>query len=128
MEPLQADLAAVAEGHGPPPEPLTAEAAALPFALGADGVMVPLLPEGGKPRGKSRWRAITVGVLARLGQHRTRTGHLVTRLTQRRLVAVLGDLDALNPRLWLAALRQGIVQAPQAVWLSDGDRGLWPPV
>jgi hypothetical protein len=125
MEHLQAELAAVAEGHGPPPESLTAEAAALPLALGADGVMVPFRPEGGKPRGKIRWREIKVGVLARLGQHRTRTGHLVTRLTQRRLVAVLGDIDALKPRLWLEALRQGIVHAPQVVWLSDGGRGLW---
>ena len=30
--------------------------------------------EGGKPQGKIRWREIKVGVLARLGQHRTRTG------------------------------------------------------
>jgi hypothetical protein len=125
MEHLQAELAAVAEGHGPPPEPLTAEAAALPLALGADGVMVPFRPEGGKPSGKLRWREIKVGVLARLGQHRTRTGHIVTRLAQRRLVAVLGDIDALKPRLWLEALRQGIGHAPQVVWLSDGGRGLW---
>src|SRR5919109_4170225 len=41
MEHLQADLAAGAQGHEPMPEPLTAERAALPLALGADGVMVP---------------------------------------------------------------------------------------
>ena len=34
MEHLQEDLAAVAMGHGPTPEPLTAEQAALPLALG----------------------------------------------------------------------------------------------
>lgn len=125
MEHLQADLAAAAEGHGPPLEPLTAEAAALPLALGADGVMVPFRPEGGTPSGKIRWREIKVGVLARLSQHRTRTGHIVPRLYQRRVVAVLGDIDALKPRLWLEALRQGIGHAPQVVWLSDGGRGLW---
>ena len=125
MEHLQAELAAVAQGHGPPPEPLTAEIAALPLALGADGVMVPFRPEAGAPRGKIRWREVKVGVLARLGQHRTRTGQVVTRLTQRRLVAVLGDIDALKPRLWLEALRQGLRNAPQVVWLSDGGRGLW---
>ena len=93
---LQDELAAVGTGDEPTPEPLTAEQAALPLALGADGVMVPFRPEGGTPRGKIRWREVKVGVLARLGQHRTRTGQVVTRLTQRRLVAVLGDIDALT--------------------------------
>jgi hypothetical protein len=125
LEHLQEELAAVAQGHEPTPEPLTAEAAALPLALGADGVMVPFRPDAGAPRGKIRWREVKVGVLARIGQHRTRTGQIVTRLTQRRLVAILGDIDALKPRLWLEALRQGIRHAPQVVWLSDGGRGLW---
>jgi hypothetical protein len=58
MEHLQGDLAAVAQGHGPMPEPLTAEQAALPLALGADGVMVPFRPEAGAPTGKTRWREI----------------------------------------------------------------------
>ena len=125
MAHLQAHLDAVARGHLPTPEPLAATQAALPFALGADGVMVPFRPEAGAPTGKTRWREIKVGVLARLGQHRTRTGQVVTRLAYRRLVAVLGDIETLKPRLWLEAVRQGIMSAPQVVWLSDGDRGLW---
>jgi hypothetical protein len=125
MEHLQDDLIAMAGGHGPTPEPLTAAQAALPLALGADGVMVPFRPDAGAPRGKIRWREVKVGVLARLGQHRTRTGQSVPRLQQRRLVAVLGDIEMLKPRLWLEALRQGIGYAPQVVWLSDGGRGLW---
>jgi len=125
MEHLQEDLAAVARGHEPTPEPLTAEQVALPLALGADGVMVPFRPDAGAPRGKIRWREVKVGVLARVAQHRTRTGQVVTRLTQRRLVAVLGDIETLKPRLWLEALRQGIRSAPQVVWLSDGGRGVW---
>jgi len=125
MAHLQADLAAVAQGHEPTPEPLTAEQVALPLALGADGVMVPFRPKAGAPRGKIRWREVKVGVLARLGQHRTRTGQSVTRLQHRRLVAVLGDIETLKPRLWLEALRQGLRSAPQVVWLSDGGRGLW---
>jgi hypothetical protein len=40
-------------------------------------------------------------------------------------VAVLGDVEALKPRVGLEAVRQGIHQAPQVVWLSDGARGLW---
>ena len=49
----------------------------------------------------------------------------MTRLHQRRLVAGLGDIEMLTPRLWLEALRQGIQRAPQVVWLSDGGRGGW---
>ncbi len=125
MEHLQEELAAVAQGHEPTPEPLTAAQAALPLALGADGVMVPFRPDAGAPRGKIRWREIKVGVLARLRPHRTRTGTVVTQLHQRRVVAVLGGIEALQARLWLEALRQGIRSAPQVVWLSDGARGLW---
>jgi hypothetical protein len=84
MAHLQVELDAVAQGGTPPPEPLAAALAALPLALGADGVMVPLRPEAGAPQGKIRWREVTVGVLARIAQHRTRTGQVVTRLTQRR--------------------------------------------
>ena len=122
---LQEDLEAVARGDALPQEALAAALAALPLALGADGVMVPLRPTGGAPTGKIRWREITVGVLARLGQHRTRLGQVVTRLQHRRLVAVLGAIEALSPRLWGEAVRQGILQAPRVVWLSDGGRGLW---
>ena len=71
MEQLHAQLQAAAEGHLPPEEPLAAEVAAMPLALGADGVMVPFRPEGGHPRGKTAWHEVKVGVLARLGRHRT---------------------------------------------------------
>ncbi len=125
MAQLHAQLQAAAEGHLPPEEPLAAEVAAMPLALEADGVMVPFRPEGGNPRGKTAWHEVKVGVLARLGRHHTRTGQSVARLHQRRLVAVFGDLDALQRRLWLEAMRQGIRQASQVVWLSDGARGLW---
>jgi hypothetical protein len=125
MAQLHAQLQAVAEGHLPTEEPLAAEVAAMPLALGADGVMVPFRPEGGHPKGKTAWHEVKVGVVARLGHHRTRTGEVVARLTQRRLVAVFGDSAALQRRLWLEALRQGIRHAPQVVWLSDGARGLW---
>ena len=125
MEQLHEQLQAVAKGHLPTEEPLPAELAAAPLLIGADGVMVPFRPEGGHPRGKTAWHEVKVGVLARLGRHRTRTGTLVARLYQRRLVAVFGDIEALQQRLWLEALRQGIRHASQVVWLSDGARGLW---
>ena len=125
MERLQEEVDAAARGHVPPREPLGAEVASLPLALGADGVMVPFRPEAGTPRGKIRWREVTVGVWARLGQHRTRVGQGVTRLQHRRLGAVLGDMEALSPRLGGEAVRQGRLHAPHVVWLSDGGRGLW---
>lgn len=125
MEQLQTHLDAVVRGELPPAEPLQAELASLPLVLGADGVMGPFRPAGGHPTGKTAWREVTVGVMARLGQSRTRAGKVVVRLYQRRVVAVLGDIEALKPRLWLEAVRQGILSASQVVWLSDGARGLW---
>jgi len=125
MEQLHEQLQAVAQGHLPTEEPLPTELAAAPLLMGADGVRVPFRPEGGQPRGKTAWHEVPVGVLARLGRHRPRTGKLVARLHQRRLVAVFGDIEALQQRLWLEALRQGIRHASQGVWLSDGARGLW---
>jgi len=80
MQTLQEHLQALAHGDLPVPEALAADLAAAPWVLGADGVMVPLRPTGGQPTGKTRWQAITGGVFARLGQHRTRTGKVVTRL------------------------------------------------
>jgi hypothetical protein len=125
MDALQAQLDALAAGELPPAEPLDAAQAALPLVIGADGVMVPLRPVAGTPKGKTSWREVKVGILARLGQQRTRAGQVLPRLSQRRLVAVLGTIEALKPRLWLAAVRQGITSAPRVVWLSDGARGLW---
>jgi hypothetical protein len=125
MAALQAPLDALATGALPPEEPRPPEHAAMPLLIGADGVMVPLRPTEGTPKGKTTWREVKVGILARLGPHRTRAGQVVTRLHQRRLVAVLGNIEALKPRLWLEAVRQGITSAPRVVWLSDGARGLW---
>jgi hypothetical protein len=125
MVQLHAQLQAIDQDTLPPEEPLVGTLVTAPLLLGADGVMVPFRPEGGHPKGKTAWHEVKVGVLARWGRHRTRTGQVVARLAQRRLVAVFGDSAALQRRLWLEALRQGIRRAPQVVWLSDGARGLW---
>jgi hypothetical protein len=125
MEQLQAPWQAVAQGQRPTEEPLAPELVAAPWLRGADGVRVPCRPEGGHPRGTTAWHEIKVGVLARLGRHRTRRGKVVARRHQRRWVAVFGPIDALQRRRWLEALRQGIRQASQVVWRSDGARGLW---
>lgn len=112
-------------GHVPTPESLSDDLAAMPLLIAADGVTVPLRPQSGTPLGKTRWREVKVALLARLSHRLNRNGKSVTRLQQRRLVAVLGDIESLKPRLQLEAVRQGIETAPHVVWLSDGARGFW---
>jgi hypothetical protein len=125
MAQLNAQLEALATGSLPEEEAMAAATKALPLLIGADGVMVPFRPEEGTPKGRTVWREVKVGILARLGQRVTTAGKKVTALTQRRLVAVLGDIEALSPGLWLAAVQQGIMSSSQVVWLSDGARGFW---
>jgi hypothetical protein len=125
MVQLEGELQALAVGELPAVEPREAELEALPLVLGADGVRGPFRPHPRTAKGETRWREIKVAILARLGARLTRPGTRVTRLCQRRLVAVLGTIDELAPRLWLEAVRQGVRTAVQVVWLSDGGRGLW---
>ena len=125
MAQITDELQGLVAGTLPSAEPLAAELAALPLVIGADGVMVPLRPQPGTPSGKTRWREVKVAILARVGERLTRHGQRVTGLAQRRLVAVLGTIDALTPRLWLEAVRQPVHTAVRVVWLSDGGRGFW---
>ena len=120
MDCLNNQLAELASGQLPQMESQDEAICVLPLLMGADGVKVPFRPEGGK--GRTVWREIKVAVLARLGR---RSKSNAPQLYQRRLVAVLGSIDALRPRLWLEALRQGVLTAPQVVWLSDGGVGFW---
>jgi len=122
---LEAQLAQVAGGGEVTREPMEATLNRLLLLMGADGVMVPFRPQAGSPRGPTVWREVKVAVLARLDARCNRAGRTVTALHQRRLVAVLGDIDQLALRLKLEALRQGIATAPRAMWISDGARGLW---
>jgi len=125
MTQLQAQLEALTQGCLPDEEAMTAATKTLPLLLGADGVMAPFRPQAGSTKGKTIWREVKVGILVRLGQRLTKTGQQVTQLRQRRLVAVLGDIDELSPRLWLEAVRQGVLRSQRVVWLSDGGRGFW---
>ncbi len=125
MARLNKELEALAVGQTPEAEPLEATLADLPLLAGADGVMVPFRPEKDSPKGRTIWREVKVGILARLKRYTNREGKEVTRLERRRLVAVLGDIDALSPRLWLEALRQGVLTAKVVAWVSDGGRGFW---
>lgn len=125
MEQLLAQLQALAAGEASEEEALDAETRALPLLAGADGVMVPFRPAAGTPTGKTVWREVKVGILARVRHRLTRAGKTVSQLTRRRLVAVLGSIADLSPRLWLEARRQGILSSPVVVWLCDGGRGFW---
>ena len=87
--------------------------------------MVPFRPDGGQPKGKTCYREVKVGILSRLVSRINRSGVLVSKLEQRRLVAMVGHIADFAPRLRLEALRQGIEQANCVVWLSDGAAGLW---
>ncbi|MDQ4077251.1 MAG: ISKra4 family transposase [Chloroflexota bacterium] len=118
-------LAQVAAGERAVTESGDAATAALPLVIQADGVMVPFRPQGGQPQGRVSWREVKVGLVARLGQRLTRSGRQVTQVARRRLVAVRGSVDQLAPRLWEAALREGVLAAGSVAWLSDGSRGLW---
>jgi len=95
------------------------------LAVGADGVMAPFRPNGGSPEGQTCWREVKVGLVAWLREHTTKTGKRSLRPVQREVTAFLGEVDEFKPRLWLAALNQGILKAKRAVWLSDGGRGYW---
>lgn len=95
------------------------------LAVGADGVMVPFRPNGSDPKGKTRWREVKVGIVAWLQEKTTASGRRVMRPVQRQVVAVLGDIDDLQPRLWMASVGQGILDAEKVVWLCDGGRGFW---
>jgi hypothetical protein len=125
MERLEAQLEQFHQGEPMAPEHLDELSAALNLAIAADGVMVPFRPQPNTPKGKTQWREVKVGLLARLGQRLTRAGKTVTRLYHRRLVAVLGDIDAFIPRIQVEAYLQSVDTAPHVLWLSDGGRGFW---
>ncbi len=122
---IKRQLEALLAGEQPQEEEIEAAVAELPLLIGADGVMVPFRPEGGQPKGRTVWREIKVGVLARLGERVTKTEKTVTKLLRRRLVAVRGDIDTFGHLLWLESVHQGILTAETVVWLSDGGRGFW---
>lgn len=125
MQRVDTDLVHLANGVEPSFESVTPALAALPLVIAADGVSGPFRRHPIMANGKIRFREVKLALLARLKQGQTRTGKTVARLHQQRLVAVLGDINELQPRLQLEALRQGITSAPQVVWISDGARGFW---
>lgn len=85
------------------------------------------MPFRAQPRttqGKVVWREVKVGLVTRYQSSTSKQGGK-TQLQQRRLVAVLGDVDALAVALKAQALRQGWSSQTQSAWISDGAKGLW---
>ncbi len=124
MEQLQQELELLASGIEPAGEKLLPLEKQMPLIIGADGVMVPIRPQEKTPKGQTIWREVKVAILARLEHRINSKGKLISQLHHRRLVAVLGDIEALKPRLWLEALRCGF-RGSAVAWLSDGGRGFW---
>jgi hypothetical protein len=125
MEQLRTQLQNLENEQSLPGEPLNETLAAMPLIIAADGVTVPFRLQPKTPKGLIVWREVKIALLARLENLQTKADKTVTRLHQRRMVAVLGDINALKPRLQLEALRQEIKTAAQVVWISDGARGFW---
>jgi hypothetical protein len=125
LKQLEIQLQHLEDERLPSLELLEATLASLPLVIAADGVTVPFRSQPKTPKGKIVWREVKVALLARLDQYKKQTGKMVTRLHQRRLVAVLGNIDDLQQPLRLEALRQGMTTALQVIWLSDGARGFW---
>lgn len=125
MQQLDHELVNLHQGGEPAKESIDPMLMELPLVIAADGVSVPFRAQAGTPKGKIRFQEVKIALLARLRSVPTRSTQTKTRLEQRRLVAVLGDIAALQSRLQLEALRQGISTAPQVVWMSDGARGFW---
>ncbi|MFM7427304.1 MAG: ISKra4 family transposase [Elainella sp.] len=105
-------------------EPLNDELAQLPMLIAADGITVPFRTQPKTPQGAVVWREVKVGLVTRY-QSSTREQRNKTQLGQRRLVAVLGDVDALASLLKAQALRQGWSPEIASAWISDGAKGLW---
>ena len=115
----------LASGRLPDEEAMTDEMASLPLVLGGDGVLVPFRPYGGSPHGKTRYRQVLVGIVARLKQMVNRRGRTIVKIVRKRLVAVLNNSDSFGKRLWLEAWRQRITYSYPVVWISDGGYTFW---
>ncbi len=124
MAQLQQELELLASGIEPAAEKHSPLVKQMPLIIGADGVMVPIRPQEKTPKGQTIWREVKVAILARLQQRMNSKGKPISQLHHRRLVAVLGDIESLKPRLWLEALRCGF-RGSTVAWVSDGGRGFW---
>ena len=105
MNRLQTQLDALASGAEVALEHMSDELKSLTMLVGADGVMAPFRPNKGTAQGRTVWREVKVGIVARW-QTVTLNGKQTGRLMQRRVTAYLGHIDDFKPRLWLLACQR----------------------
>lgn len=122
---LQLELDALEQGELPEQEPMSSEIASLPMLIGVDGVNAPFRRNEGTPEGKTKWKEIKIGIIARMKRYTNSKGKQVSKIERKRVTAVVGDIDQIRDRLWLEALKQNIKGAHPVIWLSDGGPGLW---
>ena len=125
MQDIQQKIEALSEGQIP--ESTVEGFAPTLLVIGADGVMLPFRPNAGSPSGKTVCREVKLGIIACFQKGVNSTGKQACRPVYRQVVAVLGKIDDLKPRIWIAGVACGILQADpsQVVWLSDGGVGFW---
>ncbi len=93
MTRLEQELSMLAE-QLPNTEELVASLMNLPLLIEGDGVMVPFRLHTGSAQGKTLWREVKVGIVARLSHRLTGTGKMISMLVRRRGVAILRTIDA----------------------------------
>jgi hypothetical protein len=125
MAQLDSQLQDLAWGCSPELDSLDEMLKTMPLIIAADDVTVPFRSLPKTPKGKIICKEINVALFARLGKHLTSSGNPITRLHQRRFVAVLGDIEQLKSRWQLESRRQGVTTASLVAWISDGARGFW---
>ena len=125
MERLEEEIEKLAKGEEPDEESLESGLARLPLIVGADGVMAPFRPNGGSFEGKTVMREVKVGIFDRLAKRINKKGKEISYLKNRKLTAVLGCNQMLGVRMFIEAVRQGLLTAKTVAWISDGGPGLW---
>jgi len=125
IQKINEELEKLNEGEEPQLNEIESEVAELPMVIGGDGVTVPFRPNEGSPKGKTKWFVVNIGIIARIGSKISKTGKKISVIVRRRVIAVLDNITIFKNHMHLEALKEGINNAKQIVWLSDGAKGFW---
>lgn len=106
-------------------ESISEDILSLPLVIGGDGVMVPFRPNEGNAKGSIVWKEVKVGVFSRIKTSVNKQGEKISKLVQRRLVAVLGNIELFQKHMQLEAYKQRVSKSKVTAWISDGGRGFW---
>ncbi len=106
-------------------ESISEDILSLPLVIGGDGVMVPFRPNEGSAKGPIVWKEVKVGVFSRISTSVNKQGKKISKLVQRRLVAVLGNIELFQKHMQLEAYKQRASKSKVTAWISDGARGFW---